>query len=112
MREGAVQKFVQSVEQISFNGGYAGQRGQDVAFVTERAVFRLSHGTLRLTEIAPGIDMYRDIIGQMAAAVVVDPDCTLMDAALFDSDPAGAPAKNRSRLTRGFSRCGRAGTVI
>src|SRR5206468_30975 len=60
-REGAAPKFVAAVEQRSFSGRYALQRGQPVLYVTERAVFALREEGLELIEIAPGIDPQRDI---------------------------------------------------
>ncbi len=64
--EGAVRKFVNAVEQISFSAARAREVGQDVLYVTERAVFRLGPRGLELTEAAPGIDIQRDILDQMA----------------------------------------------
>lgn len=58
-------KFVQNVEQITFSGKYAGSTGQNVLYVTERAVFRLFDGTLELIEIAPDVDIQRDILDFM-----------------------------------------------
>jgi propionate CoA-transferase len=64
-REGRIRKFVDHVEQVSFSGETARQRGQDVLYVTERAVFRLSDDGLELIEVAPGIDIERDVVAQM-----------------------------------------------
>lgn len=83
LREGRVRKFVQRVDKISFNGQIAAQEGRAVTYVTERAVFRLTNGTLRLAEVAPGIDIERDIIRQIDAAIVIDQDCREMDPRLF-----------------------------
>ena len=66
VREGRVRKFVEAVELISFSAARSREVGQEVLFVTERAVFRLTAEGLELTEVAPGINVERDVIGQMA----------------------------------------------
>jgi propionate CoA-transferase len=82
-RDGEVRKFVSSVEQVSFSGAYASECGRDITYVTERAVFKLSRGVLRLVELAPGIDLYRDVIERMDAAVIIDSDIREMDGGIF-----------------------------
>ncbi len=62
MSEGKRQKFVKAVEQITFNGAYAAEKGQPVLYVTERCVFRRSRDGMELIEVAPGIDIDRDIL--------------------------------------------------
>jgi propionate CoA-transferase len=71
VREGRDRKFVRTVEQISFSGSLARSKGQHVLLVTERAVFQLTREGLELLEIAPGIDLERDIPGQMDFAPLI-----------------------------------------
>ena len=61
----ALRKFVPEVREISFNGRLARERGQQVRYVTDRAVFALEDDGLVLIEVAPGIDVERDVLGQM-----------------------------------------------
>jgi propionate CoA-transferase len=80
--EGSKKKLVESVEQITFNGSLAAERGQSVLYVTERCVFRRVPEGLELTEIAPGIDIDRDILAHMDFAPIVR-DVRLMDSRIF-----------------------------
>lgn len=71
VREGRTRKFLQAVEQISFSGEYALERKQEVLYVTERAVFRLTRQGLELLEIAPGISLEKDILAHMDFSPIV-----------------------------------------
>ncbi len=71
VREGKVPKFVDAVEHLSFSAQYARQAGQPVLYVTERAVFQLAEEGVELIEIAPGIDLERQVLGQMAFQPIV-----------------------------------------
>ena len=71
VHEGRIAKFVRQVEQISFSGPVARAAKRDVIFVTERAVFRLQPDGLELIEVAPGIDIQRDIINHMEFTPIV-----------------------------------------
>jgi propionate CoA-transferase len=82
-------KAVAQVEQITFSGPYARECGQQILYVTERAVFRLGPEGPELIEIAPGTDLEADVLGVMGFRPSVSPDLKLMDAALFSDAPMG-----------------------
>ncbi|RWR27053.1 acyl CoA:acetate/3-ketoacid CoA transferase [Sinirhodobacter populi] len=88
-REGKVAKIVPKVDQVSFSGRRAVAQGQEVSYVTERCVLRLLPEGLTVTEIAPGIDLQRDVLDQAATPLRVAEDLREMDAALFAEDPMG-----------------------
>jgi propionate CoA-transferase len=81
--EGTIRKFLNHVEQITFSGKNATDRGQNVLYVTERAVFELRNARLCLVEIAPGVDLERDILGHMDFKPDIADDLKEMDASLF-----------------------------
>lgn len=83
VNEGKIKKFIQGVEQITFSGEYAMEKGQPVLYVTERAVFRLTKEGLLLTEIAPGISLEQDVLAHMEFKPIVAGDLKLMDARIF-----------------------------
>jgi len=89
MREGDQRTFVESLDQITFSGEYATERGQRVLYVTERAVFELRGGRLTLTEIAPGIDFRRHILPHMDFRPEIDSELKRMDPILFSRDAMG-----------------------
>jgi propionate CoA-transferase len=82
LQEGRGKKLVSQVEQITFSGEYAGEKGQKVLYITERAVFELTEKGVALTEIAPGIDLQKDILDQMGFMPIMD-QVKQMDARLF-----------------------------
>ncbi len=89
IREGDTRKFVDVVEQRSFSGEYAFKRGQQVFYVTERCVFRLIETGLELIEIAPGVDLERDIMSQMSFRPAISPKLRTMDARIFREESMG-----------------------
>src|SRR4029077_1604070 len=89
LNEGAVRKFVKKVEHITFSGAVAASRAQQVLYVTERCVFVLTADGLELSEVAPGIDVERDIIAQMDFTPIVRDQLEMMDARIFRSQPMG-----------------------
>ncbi|MFV0680394.1 acyl CoA:acetate/3-ketoacid CoA transferase [Ottowia sp.] len=101
-REGGERKFVCEVEHRTFSGAEAVRRGQRVLFVTERAVFRLvpaedgngqGGGALELIEIAPGMDLQRDVLAHMAFAPRIALGLRTMDERLFLPEPLGLRAQ-------------------
>jgi len=86
VKEGRARKFVGAVEQITFNGAYAAESGQPVLYVTERCVFRRGRDGVELIEVAPGIDIDRDIRAQMEFTPIVR-NPGLMDPRIFRDEP-------------------------
>ncbi len=86
VEEGKQRKFVASVGQVTFSGRYALERGQVVYYLTERALFRLTAAGLELLEIAPGLDLERDVLALMDFRPVVSEALRTMDARLFSPE--------------------------
>ncbi len=89
VQEGRVKKFINDVEQVTFSAEYAKENNQNVMYITERAVFRLIDGVLTLTEIAPGIDLQKDILEQMEFVPAIAADLKTMDERLFRTEKMG-----------------------
>jgi propionate CoA-transferase len=85
--EGRQRKFVASVQQVTFSGPLAAKRSQQVLYVTERCVFALGREGLKLVEVAPGIDVERDILAQMAFRPQLAGELKTMDPRIFRPKP-------------------------
>ncbi|MBO5069749.1 MAG: acyl CoA:acetate/3-ketoacid CoA transferase [Roseburia sp.] len=85
-QEGKVKKLIPEVEQITFSGSYAASQNQPVLYITERAVFELTAEGVELKEIAPGVDLQRDILEQMEFEPVIK-DIKIMDTRIFREEP-------------------------
>jgi propionate CoA-transferase len=82
-------KFLADVEQRTFSGEYAAAAGQPVLYVTERCVFQLTPGGLELTEIAPGVDLEKDVLAHIGFEPIIRAEPKLMDARIFAAGPMG-----------------------
>ena len=91
LEEGTIKKFVDQVGQITFSGKYAPE-DQEVLYVTERAVFKLIDHKLTLIEIAPGIDLERDVLSRMGFRPEISPELKTMDPAIFQEKWGGLAA--------------------
>jgi len=83
LNEGKIKKFLNMVEQVTFNGDLAFESGRNIHYVTERAVFELGKNGLILTEIAPGINIKKDILDQMDFKPAVSKNLKVMDKRIF-----------------------------
>jgi acyl CoA:acetate/3-ketoacid CoA transferase len=88
-KEGKVRKLVDEVEQVSFSGRRAVAQGQEIVYVTERCVLKLEPEGVTVVEIAPGIDLQRDVLAHSEFPLRVKRDLKMMPAALFRPEPIG-----------------------
>lgn len=88
-QEGKTKKYVKKVEQVTFSGAYAAKIKQPVLYVTERAVFELQDGQVTLSEIAPGIDLERDVLAQMEFTPRISPSLKPMPPGIFQQTWGG-----------------------
>ncbi len=89
IEEGEIIKFLEEVEQISFSGEYAVKENQDILYVTERAVFELNSEGIKLTEIAPGVDLEEDVLEQMEFEPQIADDLQRMPESIFQPEKMG-----------------------
>ncbi len=85
--DGKAKKFVAQVEHCTFSGPVAAKNGKSVLYITERCVFRLCAEGLELIEIAPGVDLQRDILDRMDFAPIMRQEPAPMDARIFSLEP-------------------------
>lgn len=88
-KEGKVKKLVSTVEHVSFSGRRAIEQGQRITYVTERCVMELTADGVTVTEVAPGVDLERDVLAQSEFPLRRRAELKLMDAALFHPAPIG-----------------------
>ena len=85
-QEGTIRRFVADVELVTFNGEAAVKKGQEAVYVTERAVFRRERDGMVLTEVAPGLDVRKDVLAHVEFPVRVSPGLKPMPADLFGAE--------------------------
>ncbi|CCE97948.1 similar to propionate CoA-transferase [Sinorhizobium fredii HH103] len=102
-KEGKLKKLVNQVEHVTFSGRRAIEQGQDITYVTERCVMKLTPEGIVLTEIAPGVDLQTHILDQSEFPLIVSNEIKVMDAALFHEAPLELtlPAKPRREIAGG-----------
>ena len=88
-KDGEGIKFVDKVQQITFSGDYARKTGQKILYITERAVFELTEQGVTLTEIAPGVDMEKDILAHMGFRPAISQNLKQMDPRIFREEKMG-----------------------
>lgn len=88
-KEGKVKKIVPEVEQVSFSGRRGVTQGQEVTYITERCVLKLSPEGLIVTEIAPGVDLKSQVLDQADVPLKPAPGLKIMDPSLFQPEPIG-----------------------
>ena len=88
-KEGPHKKLINQVEHVTFSGKTAVMTNQPVLYVTERCVFRLTPEGMELTEIAPGVDLQKDILDMMDFKPIIKNHPVLMDKRIFRPEPMG-----------------------
>lgn len=89
VEDGLIDKFIEKVQQITFSSDTARANNKSVMYITERAVFQLSDKTIELIEIAPGVDLDKDILAHMAFTPMISPNLKVMDSRIFRDSPMG-----------------------
>ncbi len=89
LKEGKARKFTSQVEHVTFSGRRARTNGQNILYITERCVIRLEPEGLTVIEIAPGVNLKRDVLEQADVPLRVSPELRMMDARLFKPEKMG-----------------------
>ncbi len=89
LSEGAINKFRETMEHITFSAKQAIKTNQPVLYITERAVFRLTPNGIMLCEIAPGVEMEKEILAHMPIQPLISPDLKQMDPRIFKAEKMG-----------------------
>ncbi len=89
INRGKIRKFVEQVQQVSFSGTSALERGQTVYYVTERAVFTLTPAGVTLLEIAPGVDLQKDVLDMMEFRPVISDSLKTIDGIIYQAGKLG-----------------------
>lgn len=97
LQEGKSKKFIGDVDHVTFSGRMAQQRGQQVLYVTERCVLQLTKQGLEVIEVAPGIDLNRDVLEQADFPLIVSSELKTMNAAIFSESPYGLQLREARR---------------
>ena len=97
-KEGKLKKLVNETEHVTFSGSRAVAQGQDITYVTERCVMKLTPQGIMLTEIAPGVDLQAHILEQSEFPLIISPELKLMDAALFRDELLGLTLPEKPQL--------------
>jgi propionate CoA-transferase len=92
-QEGKVKKFLDQVEHVTFSGKYAKMKKQPVLYVTERCVFSLTQEGMELVEIAPGVDLEKEVLPLMDFEPIIKAAPRLMDERIFKLEPMGLKDK-------------------
>ena len=89
LEEGKITKLKKDVEEITFSAEYAMETGQEVFYITERAVFKADTEGLTLVEIAPGMDLDKDVLAHMEFVPRISPNLKTMDERIFKDEKMG-----------------------